>query len=150
MTHDDGGGQIRAASDDDDDVVDLLVIGGGMSGLAAAIVAADATASAMPGANASIVLLEVSDGLGGRVRTDATADGCALDRGFAVFVKEYPASRRLLDYDGLGLGRFDPGARVRLLGRRRSGDEAQPANYRRDRGGVGCANVHGLGLSRPK
>ena len=69
MTHDDGGGKIRATSDDDDDVVDLLVIGGGMSGLAVAIVAADATASAMPGANASIVLLEVSDGLGGRVRT---------------------------------------------------------------------------------
>ena len=62
----------------------------------------------------SILILEASNDLGGRVRTDVTDDGYVLDRGFAVFVEDYPASRRLLDYNALDLRRFEPGARVRM------------------------------------
>ncbi|KAL3826887.1 hypothetical protein ACHAXA_000855 [Cyclostephanos tholiformis] len=108
------------------DDVDLLVIGGGISGLAAAITASEASALATTTSTTttrqslpsprppSVMLLESSDDLGGRVRTDVTADGYVLDRGFAVFVEDYPSSRRLLDYGALELGRFEPGALVRL------------------------------------
>ena len=50
------------------------------------------------------------------MRTDVTDDGYILDRGFAVFVEDYPTSNMLLDYDALGLKRFEPGAMVRLPG----------------------------------
>ncbi|KAL7490061.1 hypothetical protein ACHAW6_015801 [Cyclotella cf. meneghiniana] len=94
--------------DDETDAVDLCVIGGGMSGLAAAIAAAQAAT------NLSIVLLESDVKLGGRVRSDYTSDGYTLDRGFAVFIQEYPTSQQLLDYDSLRLAQFRPGARVKL------------------------------------
>ena len=48
------------------------------------------------------------------MRSDYTDDGYILDRGFAVFIEEYPASKLLLDYDGLQLQQFLPGARVKL------------------------------------
>jgi protoporphyrinogen oxidase len=35
------------------------------------------------------VLLEASDGVGGRVRTDS-CDGFLLDRGFQIFLTSYP------------------------------------------------------------
>jgi len=38
------------------------------------------------------VLLEASDGVGGRVRTD-TVDGFTLDRGFAIFLTSYPETK---------------------------------------------------------
>ncbi|KAL3758021.1 hypothetical protein ACHAWU_001413 [Discostella pseudostelligera] len=62
----------------------------------------------------SILLLESSSTLGGRVQSDITSDGYILDKGFAVFVEEYPTSKKLLDYDALGLRQFLPGARVKL------------------------------------
>ncbi len=40
------------------------------------------------------VLLEASDGVGGRVRTD-TVDGFTLDRGFAIFLTSYPETQVL-------------------------------------------------------
>jgi len=64
-----------------------------------------------------IVLLEASDALGGRLKSDVTEDGFVLDRGFAVFIDEFPAAKKILDYDGLKLGRFLPGARIKLADR---------------------------------
>jgi phytoene dehydrogenase-like protein len=86
----------------------LCIIGGGVSGLAAAITAVNNIG------DAKIVLLEASSDVGGRVQTDQTCDGFALDRGFAVFIEEYPMAKQLLDYDQLRLGQFLPGALIRL------------------------------------
>jgi len=98
-------------------VLDLCVIGGGVSGLVAAITAAETSSKTRQSSShpLSILLLETSDALGGRIRTD-TSDGYILDRGFAVFVEDYPTSRRLLDYDALDLRQFSPGAMVKLFG----------------------------------
>ena len=98
-------------------VVDICVIGGGVAGLVAAITAADTYSKTRQSSSPllSILLLETSDALGGRIRTD-TSDGYILDRGFAVFVEDYPTSRRLLDYDALDLRQFSPGAMVKLFG----------------------------------
>jgi phytoene dehydrogenase-like protein len=90
---------------------DVCIIGGGVSGLAAAFTASNATAGA---GQARIVLLEASAAVGGRVRSDVTDDGFVLDRGFAVFIEEYPWAKELIDYDDLKLGRFQPGALVKI------------------------------------
>ena len=55
-------------------------------------------------------MLEASDEVGGRVRTDATAEGFLLDRGFQVLFTAYPAAKRHLDYAALRLRAFVPGA----------------------------------------
>jgi len=56
-------------------------------------------------------VLEASDGVGGRVRTDEV-DGFLVDRGFQVFLDAYPEAGKLLDLDALDLRRFEPGAMV--------------------------------------
>ena len=61
-------------------------------------------------------VLEASDGVGGRVRSDL-ADGFRLDRGFQVLLTAYPETRRVLDYAALDLRRFLPGALVWRAGR---------------------------------
>ena len=60
-------------------------------------------------------VLEASDGVGGRVRTDVV-DGFRLDRGFQVLLTAYPETRRVLDYAALDLRPFLPGALVRRAG----------------------------------
>lgn len=82
-----------------------VVVGAGLSGLAAA--------RALGEAGVPVRVLESSDGVGGRVRSDVV-DGFILDRGFQVFIEAYPEQRRLLDYGQLDLHRFLPGALVRL------------------------------------
>jgi phytoene dehydrogenase-like protein len=57
------------------------------------------------------LVLEASDGVGGRARTDAV-DGFLLDRGFQVLLTAYPQARRLLDFEALDLRTFLPGALV--------------------------------------
>jgi phytoene dehydrogenase-like protein len=84
----------------------VCVIGGGVSGLAAALTAANA--------KENVILLEASDSFGGRVQSDVTESGFTLDRGFAVFIEEYPFAKELLDYDSLDLGKFLPGALVKI------------------------------------
>mmetsp|Transcript_26909 Transcript_26909/g.59077 ORF Transcript_26909/g.59077 Transcript_26909/m.59077 type:complete len:587 (-) Transcript_26909:52-1812(-) len=93
---------------------DIVIIGGGISGLAAAITAAEAAAEKNEKKN--IVLLEANSKCGGRVSSEATEDGFVLDEGFAVFIEEYPAVKKLLDYDALELKRFLPGALVKIKG----------------------------------
>lgn len=83
--------------------VDVVVVGAGLAGLAAARVTA--------AAGLHTVVLEASDGVGGRVRTDQV-DGFRLDRGFQILLTAYPEVRGQLDLETLRLGRFEPGARV--------------------------------------
>ena len=92
-----------------------------MSGLAAAITigerqsrSSDDDDDADDDERQSVILLEAGPTIGGRVQSDKTDDGYTLDRGFAVFLEEYPNSKALLDYDALDLCPFDPGALVKL------------------------------------
>lgn len=83
---------------------DVIVLGAGLAGLRAA------TRLATSGLD--VVVLEASDAVGGRQRTDAV-DGFLLDRGFQVLNPAYPAVRRWVDVDALGLRSFPIGVRVR-------------------------------------
>lgn len=83
----------------------VLIIGAGLSGLTAAKVLHEH--------GVKFLLLEASDGVGGRARTDRV-DGFQLDRGFQVFLTSYPEAQRHLDYDQLNLQRFEPGSLVWL------------------------------------
>ncbi|KAL5544357.1 hypothetical protein UlMin_008141 [Ulmus minor] len=86
----------------------VIVIGAGLSGLAAA--------TRLNSENIPFLLLEASDAVGGRVRTDVV-DGFLLDRGFQIFITAYPEAKKLLDYEALDLRRFYSGARVYYDGR---------------------------------
>jgi len=107
INNDEGSSGLGGGGDD----VSLCVIGGGVSGLTAAITAAEAAGG--KNSDTKVVLLESSPTLGGRVQSDMTEDGYVLDRGFAVFIEEYPAAKALLDYNDLSLGKFLPGALVK-------------------------------------
>ena len=91
-----------------------VIIGGGVAGLAAAI--------RLQELERRFVLLEASDRVGGRVKTDVI-EGFQIDRGFQVLLTAYPACQRLLDYKSLDLRAFEPGSLIRIGGRfRRLGD----------------------------
>ncbi|WP_069174106.1 NAD(P)/FAD-dependent oxidoreductase [Streptomyces griseus] len=79
---------------------DVVVVGGGLSGLACAL--------DLCRAGRRVVLLEASDGVGGRMRTDRR-DGFLLDRGFQVFNTSYPQVKRRLDLRSLRLRPFIAG-----------------------------------------
>ena len=87
------------------DRADVVVVGAGLAGLAAATVVADG--------GHSVAVLEASDDVGGRVRTDEV-DGFLVDRGFQVLLTAYPELDRQLDRAALRLQAFDPGAMVRI------------------------------------
>lgn len=87
---------------------DVIVVGAGLAGLACARVLARA--------GVPFLILEASDGAGGRVRTDI-ADGFRFDRGFQVLLTAYPEAQAVLDYGALRLHAFAPGALVRYHGR---------------------------------
>ncbi|MGD9793354.1 MAG: NAD(P)/FAD-dependent oxidoreductase [Acidimicrobiia bacterium] len=88
---------------------DVVIVGAGLAGLAAA--------RSLHAAGRSVLIVEASDGIGGRVRTDEV-DGFLLDRGFQVLLTAYPELKRQLDLSRLDLRAFDPGAAVWLDGRR--------------------------------
>jgi len=90
------------------DAADAVVVGAGLAGLVAAVRLAEA--------GRDVLVLEASDGVGGRVRTDAH-DGFLLDRGFQVLLTGYPAARRWLDLGALELRPFTPGVVVHRAGR---------------------------------
>lgn len=79
----------------------IYIVGAGISGLVAAY--------ELEKAGYTPVILEASDGVGGRVRTDEFK-GFHLDRGFQVLLTAYPEAQRYLDYEALNLKYFDPGA----------------------------------------
>lgn len=87
---------------------DVIIVGAGISGLACA--------RRLQEKGLGFLLLDASDGIGGRIRTDER-DGFLIDRGFQVLQTWYPEARRLLDYGALDLRPFDPGALVRWEGR---------------------------------
>ncbi len=84
---------------------DVVVIGAGLAGLAAATRLRDKGHQPL--------ILEQSDGPGGRMRTDIV-DGFRLDRGFQTLSTASPHAARMLDYDALDLCPFDSGALVRV------------------------------------
>lgn len=86
---------------------DVVIIGAGLAGLAAA--------TTLTKANRSVVVLEASDGVGGRVRTDEV-DGFLLDRGFQVLLTAYPEAQKQLNLKALDMRTFKAGALVRTEG----------------------------------
>lgn len=86
----------------------VVIVGGGLAGLCCA--------KHLRAAGVLSVVLEASDDIGGRVRTDRL-DGFLLDRGFQVLLTAYPEAQRQLDYTALDLRPFVPGALVRVDGR---------------------------------
>jgi phytoene dehydrogenase-like protein len=86
----------------------VVVVGAGMAGLACA--------THLVRRGVDVVVLEGSDAVGGRVRTDVV-DGFRLDRGFQVLLTSYPELPQVLDVAALDLRKFEPGALVRYEGR---------------------------------
>ena len=81
----------------------IHIIGGGISGLIAARVLEEYGLSA--------TIIEATDRLGGRVKTDVV-DGYSLDHGFQVLLTAYPAAKKHLDFDALALQEFLPGSAI--------------------------------------
>ena len=81
----------------------VVIVGAGLAGLVAA--------RTLRAASIECVVLEASDGVGGRVRSDVV-DGFVLDRGFQILLTGYPELRNHLDMDALDLRAFEPGALV--------------------------------------
>ena len=86
-----------------------VVIGGGAAGLAACLTLEEAGYSPL--------LIEASDRLGGRLRTESLPDGTPVDRGFQVLQAGYPELSRWVDFETLECTAFVPGARVFLRGK---------------------------------
>ncbi|MDX3093127.1 NAD(P)/FAD-dependent oxidoreductase [Streptomyces sp. ME19-03-3] len=82
---------------------DVVVVGAGAAGLACA---ADLTVAGL-----AVRVLEASDAVGGRMRTDRHR-GFLLDRGFQVFNTSYPQVKRRLELGPLRLRPFTPGVLV--------------------------------------
>jgi len=81
----------------------ILIVGAGLSGLTCAVLLHEA--------GIPVKVIEASDDVGGRVRTDQV-DGFRLDRGFQVYLRAYPEAGELLDLEALQLQPFSSGALV--------------------------------------
>ena len=82
---------------------DVVIIGAGLAGLACA--------RTLTAAGIGVQLLEASDEVGGRVRSDHV-DGFILDRGFQILLTAYPELYRWFNLDQFNLRRFKPGATI--------------------------------------
>jgi len=97
----------------------VVVVGAGLAGLAAA--------RHLTAHGVEVTVLEASDGVGGRVRTDVV-DGFRFDRGFQLYNPAYPEGARVLDHGALDLRPFIAGARIVISrsGRRQVDRVADP------------------------
>ena len=84
----------------------VIIIGAGIAGLTCAKYLKDRGIRSL--------ILEASDGVGGRVKTDVH-EGFLLDRGFQILLTAYPEAQRLLNYETLDLKAFKSGAIVRSV-----------------------------------
>ncbi len=82
----------------------ITIIGAGIAGLTCA--------KYLKNRGVEALILEASDAVGGRVRTDLV-DGFKLDRGFQVFLTSYPEAEKLLNYKELDFKSLPSGARIR-------------------------------------
>lgn len=89
-----------------------VVIGGGAAGLAACLTLEEA--------GFSPVLIEASESLGGRLRTERLPDGTPVDRGFQVLQAGYPELQRWVDFEALECAAFVPGAKIFARGKWRT------------------------------
>jgi phytoene dehydrogenase-like protein len=89
-------------------MADVIIVGAGLAGLACA--------QDLARAGIECRVLEASDGVGGRVRTDSV-DGFLLDRGFQILLTAYPQVQQRLDLAALDFCPFEPGAVIRVGGR---------------------------------
>lgn len=83
---------------------DVIVIGAGLAGLQAA--------RRLQECGLTVTVLEGSDAVGGRVRTDQV-EGFLVDRGFQILNPAYPAVRDWIDVKALQLQQFGVGVLVR-------------------------------------
>ena len=81
----------------------IHVVGAGVSGLVAA--------SVLEAHGYRSVVVERTDGVGGRVKTDVVK-GFQLDHGFQVLLTSYPEAQKHLDFEALELQKILPGASV--------------------------------------
>jgi phytoene dehydrogenase-like protein len=82
---------------------EVVIVGAGLAGLACA--------QRLTRAGMDVLILEASDAVGGRVRTDVI-DGYRCDRGFQLINPAYPVLKKVLDLEELDLRAFDAGAVV--------------------------------------
>ena len=82
---------------------DTIVVGAGLAGLACA--------RTLDEHGKRVLLIESTDRIGGRLRTDVI-DGFHLDHGFQILLTSYPTAAKLLNFSQLNLGTFLPGARI--------------------------------------
>ncbi len=82
----------------------MVVVGAGLSGLRCA--------AELEAGGATVAVLEASDAVGGRVRTDRV-DDFLCDRGFQLLNPAYPAAARYVDLPALGLQSFEAGVALR-------------------------------------
>ncbi|NBO26150.1 MAG: FAD-dependent oxidoreductase [Actinobacteria bacterium] len=87
---------------------DVVVIGAGVAGLAAA--------RRLSIAGREVCLIDASDDIGGRIRTDHV-DGLLLDRGFQLYNPSYSEGINVLDLKALDVKSFSPGVIVSIDGR---------------------------------
>ena len=89
----------------------IHIIGAGISGLIAATV--------LEKNGLSPVIIESTDRVGGRVKTDIV-EGYQLDHGFQVLLTAYPAAQKHLNLEALQLQTFIPGASIFKNGKQNS------------------------------
>ena len=87
---------------------DVVIIGAGVAGLAAA--------RRLSIAGREVCVIDASDEIGGRIRTDQV-DGLLLDRGFQLYNPSYSEGISVLDLKALDVNSFSPGVVVSIDGR---------------------------------
>ena len=88
--------------------IKVHIVGGGVSGLIAANV--------LEKHGLNPVILEASDRVGGRLKTDIV-NGYQLDQGFQVLLSNYKAAQQYLDFNKLNLQKLKSGAYILVNGK---------------------------------